>query len=525
MPEDAFCDGDERRRLRHSVRTHLNHLAGYAEILRQESADGGEDELASIYDQIRGGAFGLRDLAFSFFPDTADVAPSPEAIAEGERNIYGLLYDIIEKILEAANSIVELFETRLSSRVAEADATGPRAYSERLESAELPPAARSGRILVVDDNQFNRELLVRHLERQGHAVSQVSDGLQALETLRESPFDLVIMDIMMPGMNGYQLLEALRADEDLADIYVIVISALDDTQGIARCIQLGAEDYLPREFEPVILRARIESCLEKRSLKAKEKLYIAAVRESERSLNAGLSEGAEYVRGLLPPRLDLPGLESDWVFIPSRSLGGDVFGYHRLSDGRFVMYLLDVSGHGIGAALYSVTLMNILKNQALPATDFGDPASVLSRLNAAFQMEDQNNLYFTAWYGVWDASSRLLVYASAGGPPAILVTPGGGLERLETDGPAVGIDEASLYATRTESVPPSSRLYLFSDGAYEIVTRDSEVLGLDAFIGILAGANAGRYRNFLGGLMDLLLGLSATGRFDDDVSLVEVRLG
>jgi sigma-B regulation protein RsbU (phosphoserine phosphatase) len=540
----------DRRELKHSVRTLLNHIVGYGDILQQEALDSSEEGLGAVYKSISVFALQLRDLALVYFCE-AGSEPEAERRAELERGIYGLLYDIIglvqkakrdidthsasagrfledtARILEAANGIVELFESKLYTGADEAPAQD-EAGSElpaSLASVDFDLAPRCGRILIVDDNQFNRELLARHLERQGHVVCQASDGRLALEILCQASFDLLILDLMMPGLNGYQLLEKVKADGRLKDIHVIVISSLSDSQSIARCIQLGAEDFLPREFEPVILRARIESCLEKRFLKAKEELCLAAVRDSERHLRDGFLEGAAYVRGLLPERLDRPSLGTDWVFLPSLSLGGDVFGYHALDDTRYALYLLDVSGHGIGAALYSATLMNLLKTQALPSTDFGNPSSVIARLNGAFQMEEQNNLYFTAWYGVWNSETRELSFSSAGGPPALLFLPGGGVERLETEGTAVGVDEDSAYRTAIEKLPPGSVLYLYSDGAFEITLRDGDILGLDAFTGIVAGANARRGGALLPGLVETLRGLSASGRFEDDVSLVEFRLG
>jgi sigma-B regulation protein RsbU (phosphoserine phosphatase) len=377
----------------------------------------------------------------------------------------------------------------------------------------------------VDDDESNREILARHLERQGHRVARARDGLEGLAMLRKDSFDILILDVMMPGMNGYQLLEAVKSDEGLKDVQVIVISALDDTKGIARCIELGAEDYLPREFEPVILRARIEACLERRSLLRRQALYLAAVRKSARLLDEGLAEGAEYVRGLLPPRISDKGLKADWAFIPSRALGGDIFSYHPIGERRLAIFLLDVSGHGIGAALYSVTLMNIIRNQALVGADFGDPASVLRRLNEAFQMESQNNLYFTAWYGVWDEKTRELSWSSAGGPPAVLLLPGGGVERLATDGMAIGFDPSAAYRNDRLALPPGSRLYLFSDGIYEVTTRDGTMLGLDAFIGILAAVTRKADPPSLQDVTEMVRGLSLTGTFADDVSLVEAVLG
>ncbi len=116
-------------------------------------------------------------------------------------------------------------------------------------------------LLVVDDNEMNRDLLTRRLERQGYQVTVAVDGLQALEILDQANFDLVLLDIMLPVMNGYQVLEHLKADQTLNHIPVIITTALDEADGKARCIELGAEDYLTKPFNPVVLKSRISDCL------------------------------------------------------------------------------------------------------------------------------------------------------------------------------------------------------------------------------------------------------------------------
>lgn len=136
-------------------------------------------------------------------------------------------------------------------------------------------------VLVVDDNEVNRDLLARRLQRQGHAVTVAEDGLQALELMRSAPFDLVLLDIMMPQLNGYQVLENLKADEKLRHIPVIMISAVDDIDSIVRCIELGAEDYLSKPFNPVLLKARISACLEKKRLRDQEQAYSQELAEEK----------------------------------------------------------------------------------------------------------------------------------------------------------------------------------------------------------------------------------------------------
>jgi class 3 adenylate cyclase len=142
----------------------------------------------------------------------------------------------------------------------------------------------SGRVLVVDDIEANRDLLARRLQRQGYAASLAEDGVRALELMRQEPFDLVLLDIMMPKMNGYEVLEHLKADPSLRHIPVIVISAIDDMDSIVKCIELGAEDYLSKPFNKVLLKARIGNCLEKKWLRDQELLHLKQLQaEKERS--------------------------------------------------------------------------------------------------------------------------------------------------------------------------------------------------------------------------------------------------
>ncbi len=130
------------------------------------------------------------------------------------------------------------------------------------------------------------------------------------------------------------------------------------------------------------------------------------------------------MKNILPSPLQKVEINVDWKFIPSTSLGGDAFGYQWLDEDHFVIYLIDVSGHGVGAALLSVSVINALRSQSLPDTDFKDPAQVLASLNEAFPGEENNSMFFTIWYGVYNKNSRELVYASGGHPPAIFIDNG-----------------------------------------------------------------------------------------------------
>jgi adenylate cyclase len=154
-------------------------------------------------------------------------------------------------------------------------------------------ADEHGHILVVDDNRLNRVKLSRGLEQQGHRVALAENGRRALEMVRAEPFDLMLLDIMMPELDGYQVLEQMKGDTELRDIPIIVISALDEMESIVRCIKMGAEDYLPKPFDPVLLRARIGASLEKKRLRDQEQAYL-------RQLQAEREKSEQLLLNILP---------------------------------------------------------------------------------------------------------------------------------------------------------------------------------------------------------------------------------
>jgi sigma-B regulation protein RsbU (phosphoserine phosphatase) len=192
---------------------------------------------------------------------------------------------------------------------------------------------------------------------------------------------------------------------------------------------------------------------------------------SQRQLLHELSQAEKYVRSLLPRPLD-GAVRTRWRFEPSSTLGGDFFGHDWIDRDHFAVYLLDVSGHGVGAALLSVSVANALRGRSLPDTDFRDPGDVLSRLNDAFPMERHDERYFTIWYGVFDRAGRRLTYAGAGHPPALLLT-GPARDRarpieLGMGGLAIGMVPGVPFASSDVLLEPYSKLYVFSDGVYEI---------------------------------------------------------
>ena len=201
--------------------------------------------------------------------------------------------------------------------------------------------ADSARILVVDDNEMNRDMLARRLLRQGHAVETAIHGREALSMLQASAFDLVLLDIMMPEMNGYELLEHLRGDPLFRHLPVILISALDDADSVVKGIEMGADDHLPKPFNPHILRARVGASLAKKRLHDREQMHA-------RMLEREIDIAREIQAGFLPAQLPQPdGWELAACFEPARQVGGDFYDAFALDDGRIVSFTVSIGLAGI----------------------------------------------------------------------------------------------------------------------------------------------------------------------------------
>ena len=185
-------------------------------------------------------------------------------------------------------------------------AHGAESQPSQAAPAEQPAVARAasaspaetGCILVVDDNAANREMLGRRLEREGHRVQQAAGGREALELVRLHPVDLVLLDVMMPELDGYAVLQRLKGDPVLRHIPALMISALDELDSVVRCIELGAEDYLPKTFDPVLLRARINACLEKKRLRDREAQHAQELEEWNRTLERRVVDQVALVERL-----------------------------------------------------------------------------------------------------------------------------------------------------------------------------------------------------------------------------------
>ncbi len=382
-------------------------------------------------------------------------------------------------------------------------------------------------VLLVDDQAIVGESVRRMLADQPDIQYHFcQDPSKAIETANAIDPTVILQDLVMPDIDGLQLVKFFRANKATRETPMIVLSSKEEPTIKAQAFALGANDYLvklPDKLE-VVARIRYHSRAYINLLERNE--AFRQLEENQRQLAEEVAQAARYVRSLLPERSVPGGFKIDWRFVPSTSLGGDMFGYHWLDPDHFAVYLLDVSGHGVGSSLLAVSATNLLAARSLPDTDFCDPGQVLTRLNAVFQMEKQNGKYFTMWYGVYMPATRTLAYSNAGHPPALLYTGSSAtdvsLRELESDGLAIGMMDDMEYTTSTVEVGPYGQLFTYSDGAYEIEKEDGEMWTHGEFVEFLS-----QFRAQSEGLGDRLLEhvqqLNGAKTLDDDFSLLEVQ--
>jgi phosphoserine phosphatase RsbU/P len=371
------------------------------------------------------------------------------------------------------------------------------------------------RVLLVDDQAIVGETVRRMLDSEKDIQFHFcQDATRAIAMAAEHEPTVILQDLVMPEVDGLTLVRFYRAHPKLKDVPLIVLSSKEEPATKAEAFARGAHDYLVKLPDRIELVARIRH---------HSRGYISLLERNEayRALAAEIASAAEYVVSLLPKPVEEPGFRTDWRYIPSAQLGGDSFGYHWIDSGHFALYLLDVCGHGVGSALLSVSALNALRSQSLPGIDFRQPAAVVSAMNDAFQMSDHNNLYFTLWYGVYERSTRKMVCCSAGHPPALLYPPDGSPRQLLTRNPMVGGFRRARYTTSETTIPPSSRLYVFSDGVYEIDRPDGSMWSLDEFQAHLANLPPGD----AGELDSLYRSVQKMRRalvLDDDFSIMKI---
>lgn len=357
-----------------------------------------------------------------------------------------------------------------------------------------------GSVLVVDDDENNRDLLSRRLIRLGYESTSAKDGQQALTMIAGRPFDVVLLDVMMPGLDGFQVLQAVRLGRAATDLPVIMATAKDATDDILLAFSLGANDYVTKPLDFPVVVARIQTQIALKRSVEQVRILERSLAERNRQLelaNTRMSRdlrAAARIQEALLPRTspDVAGVGFSWAFRPCDELAGDGLSAIKLDADRVALYVLDVSGHGVASALMSVSLGRLLSPPSDASSilvrggdgpgrlDPVSPSEVASRLNRLFPFEINTEQYSTLVYGILDASTGDFTYTLAGHPGPVHLPADGQARTLDGRGFPIGLADLGYdYPEWTTRLAPGDRVYLYSDGIYEAPNASGESFGLD----------------------------------------------
>jgi phosphoserine phosphatase RsbU/P len=379
------------------------------------------------------------------------------------------------------------------------------------------------KVLLVDDQPIIADAVRRMLQPEADIVFHYcQDPTEALQMASDIAPTVILQDLVMPEIDGLTLVRFFRAHPALKEIPLIVLSSKEEAATKAEAFALGANDYLVKLPDRIELIARIRYHSKGYINLLQRNEAYEALFQSRQALLSELSQAADYVTSLLPDPIPEGQVRTSWRFFPSAHLGGDCLGYHWLDEDNFAVYLLDVCGHGVGSALLSVSVLNVLRSQSLPGVDFAAPEQVLKGLNEAFQMQDHNNLYFTIWYGVYNRPSRRLHYANGGHPPSILFAKDGAAVELMASNFVIGAFPRVSYCSKSIEVELPADLYIFSDGVYEVENAEGTMWSLQELGSYLSETRGAKEE--IDRLYRSLQQMCGREVLDDDFSMVKVSL-
>jgi len=392
------------------------------------------------------------------------------------------------------------------------------------------------RLLVVDDEAYIRDLLVETLQPLGLDIALAVDGCEALSVLERFRPHLMILDVAMPGMDGYEVLRRLRASESFSRVFVLMLTARGEIRDLEKGLDSGADDYLVKPFDLRELVARIKAAIRVQSLQEELLVKNHLLEESNETLARTLKTqerlnrifmlemdvAARLQNGIFSPgRLDLGRVRAAARYQPSTKIGGDFYDLRPLDEGHAAIFLADAVGHGVSAALLAAMAKTALEGAL---AGHSRPSEVLASLNRSFQFCSELGKYLTAFFGVLNCDNGHLIYSLAGHvPPLIYRDSQRCVEKLDSPGLCLGIFQEGQYEDRELTLCPGDRLFAYTDGIYDASSDDHDLFG-SCFPRILM-ENAGASNEDLldrldAGLMEFLGGAHPA----DDYTLLAVQL-
>lgn len=389
------------------------------------------------------------------------------------------------------------------------------------------------KILIIDDNDINRQVLMGILRKEGYALLQASDGAQALATAEREHPDLVLLDIMMPLMDGYEVCARLKKDPRTEDIPVIFLSALTETSNKVKGLDLGAVDYITKPFDQAEVLARVRSHLKIRHLTQDLVTANRELIEKQRNLDLDLEAARDIQASLIPRSAPTDeAVQVCWKFEPCDRIGGDVFNLYQLDDRHLAAYVVDVSGHGVPAAMVTVSVSQTLSplagyilkrdGEGHGSPTIPPPHELLTRLDREYPIE-RFEKYFTICYLVVDLVTGRTCYSRAGHPMPIVVRRDGTSEVLSAGGTIIGLGSAMPFEEGDVTLRPGDRVYLYTDGIIEHENRNGEMFGEERLAADLRAGCEVPLHAVCERVMESMRQFGDGERPQDDVTLVAIE--
>ena len=372
------------------------------------------------------------------------------------------------------------------------------------------------RVLIVDDAKANLDILVEGLKND-YKLSLALSGEMALQVAARTPPDLVLLDIVMPGIDGYEVCRRLRQTPETAEVPIMFLSSLEEVQNKTRGFEIGANDYLTKPFEMLEVKARVRSLL-------KAKAYNDAVKEQTTS---ELRIAREIQMGMLPS--DFTAIEKAYsvgigaVLEPAREVGGDLYGVCPAAPQRFVLFLGDVSGKGIPASLFMVRAASLAR---LLAREIAEPERILARLNDELASDNPYLMFVTFLCGVFEPASGRLALANGGHCRPVLM-PAGEAPRWATQNPdrPLGFDPGLEFKRMELMLHPGDSLILYTDGVTEATNAQQEFYGDDRLLADAATFAGQPAPAVTAGLLKKVRAFVGNAPQSDDIAILTLKIG
>lgn len=389
------------------------------------------------------------------------------------------------------------------------------------------------KILIVDDSEDIRILLRRILQAAGYEVAEAVSGEKALNEIAGLKPDMVLLDIVMPGISGYEVCEALKKMDAVADIPVIFLSAKSDAADKIKGLEIGGADYITKPFDKGEVLARVENQLKIRRLTNELIKTNVELTDKQRRLDEDLKAAAGIQQSLLPRTIpDVENLMIAWKFMPSYMIGGDIFNIFRLDENHIGLYMIDVSGHGVPSALVTVSVSQMLqpeigyvtkkKTYMPPGYEIVPPKTVLQTLDREYPIS-RFEKYFTIVYMVINTQNGTLSYSNAAHPSPVILHRDTGPELLDKGGTIIGLDGLVPFEEEQKTLQHGDKVVLCTDGIVEYQNGDGTFFGEDRFYSLLNSLRHESVEDLLDGVVGSINDFGKGREFQDDITLVAIE--